>query len=258
MKEKIKEKHPLVHCIMGGISANFCANGLLAIGARPVMAQNPCEVKEITASADALLINLAGITRERASSAKIALKTAEKKGIPVAVDAVGVACSRYRRRLVKKLVRGYRIDVLKGNYSEIMALYSDEYSSKGVDADASADLSSIEGIVKRLASRLKLTVMATGKTDVVSDGKRTVLIKNGTKKLASVTGTGCLLGAICTAFITQADPIDGAVYACGCLGVCGEMAEAQEGVGSYLMCLLDMLSSVGEEEIVKRMKVEEK
>ncbi|MBR0358790.1 MAG: hydroxyethylthiazole kinase, partial [Selenomonadaceae bacterium] len=45
----IRQEAPLIHCITNPISINDCANILLAIGARPIMAEHPKEVAEITA-----------------------------------------------------------------------------------------------------------------------------------------------------------------------------------------------------------------
>ena len=49
--DKIRSQKPLVHCISNIVTANDCANLLLAIGASPMMAQAPEEMEEITAIA---------------------------------------------------------------------------------------------------------------------------------------------------------------------------------------------------------------
>ena len=131
--EETEKKSPLIHCITGGVSANFCANGILSVGGRPVCAHHPREVAEISASADALFVGLSGITRDKQRAICIALAVAGKKKIPAIFDAVGVACSSYRRRLAKKLIKRYKPTVIKGNYSEIYALYNDKITASGVD-----------------------------------------------------------------------------------------------------------------------------
>ena len=50
IREAVHHKQPLIHCITNPISINQCANGILAIGARPMMAEHPKEVREITAA----------------------------------------------------------------------------------------------------------------------------------------------------------------------------------------------------------------
>ena len=41
--EELQRKRPLVHCITNYVTANDCANILLAIGASPIMADDPEE-----------------------------------------------------------------------------------------------------------------------------------------------------------------------------------------------------------------------
>ena len=45
--EQIRQTNPLIHCITNYVAANFTANGLLAIGASPLMSANVAEVAEI-------------------------------------------------------------------------------------------------------------------------------------------------------------------------------------------------------------------
>ena len=45
--EEIRRDKPLVHCISNIVTANDCANLLLAIGASPMMAQAPEEMEEM-------------------------------------------------------------------------------------------------------------------------------------------------------------------------------------------------------------------
>ena len=47
INENIMKKAPLVHCLTNNVVKNFTANGLLAIGASPIMADNPMEVSEV-------------------------------------------------------------------------------------------------------------------------------------------------------------------------------------------------------------------
>src|SRR5699024_12204946 len=49
--EAVPKKAPLIHCITNPISIHDCANVILAVGGRPIMAEHPEEVREITASA---------------------------------------------------------------------------------------------------------------------------------------------------------------------------------------------------------------
>ena len=117
------DKNPLIHCITNPISINQCANGVLAVGAIPIMAEHPLEAAEITQAADALVLNLANITDVRMQSMKISAQTAQKNNIPFIIDAVGVACSALRRNFVNGFLKEFKPAAIKGNYSEIYALY---------------------------------------------------------------------------------------------------------------------------------------
>src|SRR5699024_7162375 len=87
--EKVKKQSPLVHSIMNYVTINDCANVLLAVGASPIMADAPMEVEEITAMADALVLNTGTLKSWSKDSMICAGKVANQKGIPVILDPVG-------------------------------------------------------------------------------------------------------------------------------------------------------------------------
>ena len=60
-RNHVREANPLIHCITNPISMHACANTILAVGGKPIMAEHPREVSEITATAGGLLLNLDGI-----------------------------------------------------------------------------------------------------------------------------------------------------------------------------------------------------
>ena len=256
IKEKLKIKKPLIHCITNPISINQCANVVLSVGARPIMAEHPKEVLEITSTSDALMLNLGNITDARMESMIISLKTAKKKGIPVLLDAVGVACSRFRKDYSLNLINMSPPNVIKGNYSEIRALYDKDYSSSGVDAQYD-DIGFITEIANKLSIKYKTVILATGQTDVVADGEKTVYIKNGTPNLTSVTGTGCMLGALTSAFLTASNPVDAVVSSCGYFGICGQRAITKKGSGSFMVSLMDKIATLSKKEILKYLNTEE-
>ena len=253
----VREKRPLIHCITNPISINQCANVILAAGARPIMAEHPAEVKEITETSDALMLNLGSITDARMQSMEISLRAAKEKGIPVVLDAVGTACSGLRREFVIRLLEIEAPAVLKGNYSEIYALHRAAYRAAGVDADSGLTEEEVREAAGRLARKYNTTILASAKTDIVTDGTRYALIRNGTPQLASVTGTGCMLGALCSTYLTVYPGMEAATAACAVMGICGQMAETPKGCGTFMVNLLDALSSAGETQLEELMNVEE-
>ncbi len=252
--KKIKERSPLIHCITNPISIMQCANAVLLLGARPIMAEHPDEVREITASAKALLLNFGNITRDRLEAIKLSYDEAMKKEIPIVIDAVGVACSELRRATVNELLgkRNPKVPLLiKGNYSEIRALLDEAYKSSGVDADKKLKFEEILDMAKELARKHGVTVLASGEKDIVTDGAKTAVIENGTKKLGSITGTGCMLGAVCAAFFSIQTDIDSIVWATVGFGISGENAKGD----MFLMRLFDAIAEIDDDIIEERKKV---
>ena len=81
---KIKQIHPIVHCITNTITVNDCANMVLALGASPTMAHHTLEVEEITAGTNALVCNL-GAT-ECLEAMELAGEKAAALGHPIVLD----------------------------------------------------------------------------------------------------------------------------------------------------------------------------
>lgn len=108
---RIRQAHPVIHCITNTVTMNDCANLALALGASPTMAHHEKEVEEIVAGADALVCNL-GAT-ECLDAMFLAGKKAHDLGHPIVLDPVGVAGSSYRR---EKHGSGpsYRADLYSG------------------------------------------------------------------------------------------------------------------------------------------------
>ncbi len=258
IRAEVLNIRPLIHCITNPISMTQCANAVLSLGGRPIMAEHPDEVMEITATANALLVNLGNITDARLKAIPLSLETANTANIPVVIDMVGIACSSLRRKFAIDMLGRYKFSVIKGNYSEIFSLYNSKYTSGGVDSDPKLDKSVIEKIIPDLAKHYNCTILASGKTDIVSDGENILAVKNGTSSLSSITGTGCMLGALCAVFLSVSDGFDSAVSAAAALGICGELSDAAKGSASFLAMLLDKLSLLKNKDIEKLLKLEVK
>jgi len=257
IRKAVQKRQPLIHCITNPISINQCANAILAIGARPMMAEHPKEVSEITRTAQALMLNLGNITDARMESILISAQTAKEQNIPFLLDAVGIACSTLRREYVKELLNTAIPAVIKGNYSEIQALYQQSYRSSGVDADSSLDIHTVDLAALSLARSLGTIILASGKVDIVTDGNRLYHVHNGTPQLSQITGTGCLQGALCTAYLSAKAGLDAVITGCSVLGICGELAQTDQGTGTFLCHLLDALSALTDAEMEQHLKLEE-
>lgn len=258
IRKSVYEKQPLIHCITNPISINQCANAILAIGGRPIMAEHPDEVAEITKAAQALMLNLGNITDVRMKSMAISANAAKEMHIPYVLDVVGVACSRLRRSFAHQLIESTSPTLIKGNYSEINALYNAAYSAAGVDSEPLFDINFISDIAIRLARKYNAMILASGKTDIVTDGKRLIYLHNGTPQLAGITGTGCMLGALCGVYLAVSRDITAIKAACAVLGICGELSQTKKGNGSFTVNLMDNLSVLSDRDFEKHLKAEEK
>lgn len=257
LKTLLKKEKPLIHAITNPISINQCVNTALSLGALPIMAEHPKEVEEITQTAKALLLNLGNITDARMESMTLSSQVANKNKIPVVLDAVGIACSALRRNFAKELLQNRHFSAVKGNYSEIYALDNSVYTSAGVDAENVLNIQSIQKSAIRLARKYKTIILASGKEDIITDGKRLFLIKNGCSQLSSVTGTGCMLGMLCACYLSVCKDISSVVTAASVLGICGEKAETKKGNGSFIVNLLDALSTLSHNDFEGNIRMEE-
>lgn len=257
IRASVLDQQPLIHCITNPISITQCANAILAVGGRPIMAEHPREVAEITCSAKALMLNLGNITDARVESIRTAAATAQSQGLPILLDAVGVACSALRRNYAAELLKTVPPTVIKGNYSEIQALCRESHRSSGVDADPDLEIQTIDTAAITLARRYGSVILASGKIDIVTDGYRLIHIHNGTPLLSRITGTGCMLGALCATFLSAQSGLNAAAAACAVFGLCGELAETDRGTGTFFVNLMDALSTLTDADVEKKLKLEE-
>lgn len=262
---RLKNKKPLIHNITNYVTVNDCANILLAIGASPIMADDLKESADITSIASALVINI-GTLNERTIESMIASgKKANELNIPVVLDPVGAGASSFRNETTKRILEEIKISVLRGNMSEIKFIAGLECETKGVDAsesDLKSDSDEGVRVAKSLTKRFNCIVAITGVCDIVSDGEKSVTIENGTKMLSNVTGTGCMTTALVGGYLgaceTKEDLFIAAVSGIVSMGICGEIAEERAGsigLGSFHMAIIDAVSNLDEEDLLKRSKI---
>ncbi|MCJ7859833.1 MULTISPECIES: hydroxyethylthiazole kinase [unclassified Blautia] len=291
LRKRIKEEKPLIHCITNPISIHDCANVVLAVGARPIMAEHPAEVTDITASAGALMLNLGNITDARIESMKRSMRTAMENKIPVLLDLVGVACSDLRLDLARELLSIGHPAVLKGNMSELLAVSGLPSHAIGIDAGAqdaltAENMETVSEVLRAFSRSNQAIVLATGKQDFVTDGERVVLVQNGSAALSGITGTGCMVGALTAAFLPgcedniakeMTDSIEvgvrsgvemelngksgnylaAAVLGTALMGIAGEEAEKiSRGPGSFQVNLLDEIYGLSDRQLLNLLKIE--
>jgi hydroxyethylthiazole kinase len=258
--DAVRKENPLVDCITNVITVNDCANILLAYGASPAMCDVFDESYEFASISSALYINLGSFNREQEGAALEAVLAAKQKGIPVVIDPVGCAVLPKRIRIIEHILSISKIDLIKGNMGEIMALAGCKAEVKGVDSKS--DIQGIEDAAKIVAKKFNCTVVATGRFDIITDGNNILFVGNGVEMLSKITGAGCMLGAVCAATCavaksTGADILSAALAAVLSMGIAGEKAfEKAQVPGSFRVALIDSFFTLTGSTLMKEEKVQ--
>ncbi|KAB2335849.1 hydroxyethylthiazole kinase [Bacillus mesophilum] len=250
---------PLIHQITNNVTINDCANATLAIGASPVMATSIEEVEAMAGLADALVINFGTITADMYESMVLAGKAANRKGIPVVFDPVGVGATPYRTQKAMDYMKKVKVDIVRGNGTEVYALIGGQANTRGVDA-GELSLTHTE-LAKLAAEKLNAVIVISGKHDAISDGTRVAEIENGDIWLTAVTGTGCMTTSLIASCAgVSEDYFSAAVVGMGVMSLAGERARRKisdgEGIGTFKVKLMDeiftMNETVWEREVILR------
>lgn len=264
--DNMRRKNPLIHCITNYVTANTVANGLLACGASPIMADSPLDAAEITAKADGVLFNMGTFGKDRCKAMLISGSTAAEKRIPVVLDPVGAGSTDYRLKNALQMLRQFRFAAVRGNASEISSLVNASAvtmkvegakAEKGVDS-AAIDLDSAIELAKAAADKFSCTVIVTGKTDVVCSKDKCALISNGVPMMPKVTGTGCLASGLVAAMCaSDSDYFTASTAAVSLIGIVGEIAaETAKGTGSLYVNIMDTLTNINGEKFAEYAKIE--
>jgi hydroxyethylthiazole kinase len=241
---RVREKRPLVHHITNYVTVNDCANITLCAGGAPVMADAPEEAAEMAAIASSLVLNIGTLSAAQIESMILAGRMANERGIPVILDPVGAGATRFRTDTTKRLLHELEITLLKGNAGEIGVIAGVEATVRGVDSfGLSGDPLTI---ARGLATTLGITVAVSGATDIVTDGKHTLLVENGHSLMGSISGTGCMAASVTGVFCAESkEPVTAAAAALAAFGLAGEKAAAvSHGPFSFKTALFDELKNL--------------
>lgn len=239
--ENVKKNVPLVHNITNYVTVNDVANVLLACGGSPIMSDEPQDVEDITSICGGLNINIGTLNMRSIEGMKLAGKKAVELGHAILLDPVGAGASALRTNTAVSLMEEIPFSVIRGNISEIKTLASGSGTTKGVDADVAdavteENLDEAVAFAKAFAEKANCVVAITGAIDLVSDGKSCYVIRNGRPEMGKITGTGCQLSGMMTAYIT-ANPkhtLEAAAAAVCVMGLAGEIgfSRMQDGDGN--------------------------
>jgi len=255
--QRIRSEAPLVHNITNYVVMNTTANALLAIGASPVMAHAIEEVEEMVGLARSLVLNIGTLSAPWVEAMRKAGRRAKERGIPVVLDPVGAGATRFRTETAHTLLVQVQPTIVRGNGSEIRALFYAEGATKGVDSRHGAE--DALDAARSLAERHDCVVSVSGKVDIVVSGSSTLRVANGHPLMPRVTGLGCTATALTGACAAvNPSPLEAAAHAMAIMGVTGEIAAGRSGgPGSLQMHFLDTLHLLREEDLLRMVNMEE-
>lgn len=247
--EAVRVNRPLIHNITNIVVANFSANGLLAIGASPIMADAIEEVGDMATVSDALVLNIGTLGTMTEAAMIRAGQAANQSGRPVVLDPVGVGATSFRRGVVEKILSRVRVTVIRGNAGEIATLIDADWTAKGVDAGDGTHHPKL--LAEQAAKQYGCVVAVTGETDFLSDGTVTLEISGGHPLMAQTTGTGCLLSSVIGAFLAiESDVMLATSSALAGYARCGELASEQAtGPGDFPIHFLNALGSITSDQL---------
>ncbi|AOZ93795.1 hydroxyethylthiazole kinase [Paenibacillus crassostreae] len=245
--QKVRETNPLIHNITNNVVTNYTANGLLALGASPFMADAHEEVSDVAKLANALLLNMGTLNNNIVDSILMAGTSANKHNVPIVFDPVGAGATSYRTAIAQKVAKKIKLTVLRGNVAEVAHVIGESWSIKGVDAGSGEG--NIVQLAQKAAHQLGCIVVVTGADDVITDGQTTYLASNGHPILTTITGSGCLLGSVIAAFlaVSEQHSIEAVTEAVSFYGVVAEIANEMveaKGPGSFQIEFLNQLALV--------------
>lgn len=238
---RIRKEKPLVHCISNIVTANDCANLLLAVGASPMMAQCEREMADIAAISSAAVLNLGTPGAGRFELCATRGELAQKCGHPSILDPVGAGASGWRLAGIRAALERFTPTIVRVNLSEARALLGRTGDERGVDSAATGSDGERAACADALAQKLRATVLLSGETDIIADGTHIARVSGGSAMTAMVTGSGCMLSALCGAFAAvEPDAFQAACMAAGFWKSCATSAEREaRGPGSFHIALID-------------------
>lgn len=265
--ENVRKNVPLVHNITNYVTVNDVANVLLACGGSPIMSDEPLDVEDITSICGGLNINIGTLNQSSIKGMFLAGKKANELNHPVLLDPVGAGASKLRTDTAVNLIKEIKFTVIRGNISEIKTLALGSGTTKGVDADVAdavteENLDSAVKFVKDFSKKSGAIVAITGAIDLVSDADTCYVIRNGRPEMGKITGTGCQLSGLMTAYlVANSDNLLEAAAASVCvMGLAGEIGwknmKSEDGNSTYRNRIIDAIYNMDADTLNKGAKYE--
>jgi hydroxyethylthiazole kinase len=215
------------------------------------MAHAPEEVDAMTSLGSALVLNIGTLTSDVVESMKLSAKAANRKRIPVVLDVCGAGATPFRDQKCTEILEAAKIDVIKGNSSEIARVAGLAARTKGVDAGAVA--ADLREVAAGLSAKRNCTVVITGAEDTVVGNGKTFLVRNGHSMMATLVGTGCMAASVIGTFAGASPDAIPEAAAAGlvCYEIAAELAvKKADGPGTFAQHLFDCIAQLDEKQVL--------
>lgn len=245
----IRRLHPLIHNITNYVVMDLCANVLLAIGASPIMAHAEQELSELLAIANALVLNIGTLDADWIQRMHHAVELADN--IPIVLDPVGAGATKLRTNTSRDLLATQKIDVLRGNAAEILAVAGTKITSQGVDSVYETEAAAESA--RLLAQKFDCSVVVSGPVDLVINATDLQKVDHGHPIMTQVTGMGCSASAVVAAFCAvNSNYFQAAVNAMSMMGIAGERSsQIAIGPASFKVQFIDTLYQMATDAALK-------
>lgn len=249
--QKLHTTAPKIHCLTNPVSMQDVANVLLAAGGSVIMAQEEAEVEEITQFCQATLLNTGVPDEKKFRACMLAGVRANELQHPVVIDPVGVGASMFRQRSMENLLEKVHPDLIRCNQEEACTLlHLHRGVSGGVESSVVMDAEGQLQLAGKLAKAYGCTAFVSGEADAVSDGDHSVLLTGGDSRISRITGSGCMLSALCALFCgTGLESYESALAAGVFWKESSHLAGVRTdtsggGIGTFHMALFDVLDGI--------------
>lgn len=194
--ENLRRTKPIILCLTNDVTMDFVANILLSLGASPIMSQHIDEIEELVKISQAIYINIGTITKESIKIIEYACIIAKSQKKPIILDPVGAGASKLRTEVTKSILPF--VDIIRGNASEILSIANQQHITLGVDSNHKA----YEALksAKNISSKYNNVTVISGSDDFITDANNHDIISFGSHLMSLVTGMGCSLTAVISAF----------------------------------------------------------
>jgi hydroxyethylthiazole kinase len=256
MLERVRAEKPLIHHLTNWVTIYDCANIVKVFGASPVMAHAREEAAEMAGIAGALVLNIGTLTSDLVEAMLLAAKAANQKGIPVVLDVCGAGATKFRDDKCFEILEKAKVDIIKGNASEVARIAGEDVQTKGVDA-AKVE-KNLAHLASDLAGKRSCTVVVTGVEDIVADSSRTLLVKNGHPMMANIVGTGCMATSMIGTFAAvEKDHALASAAGLACYEIAAEIAAKKaHGPGTFKVEIFDAAFNLDAATVDRKQKIE--